>query len=40
MNVREKSASKKIQKRHKINKISTLTYPNNCLQNAMKVEIF
>ena len=28
------------QKRHKINKISTLTSPNNSLQNAVKVAIF
>ena len=28
------------QKWHRINKISTLTSPNNSLQNAMKVEIF
>ena len=40
MNVREKGTSKKIQKWHKINKFLTLTCANNCLQNAMKVEIF
>ena len=31
---------KSTKKCHEINKISTLTSPNNSLQNAMKVEIF
>ena len=31
---------KTTEKRHKINKISTSTSPNNSLQNAMKVGIF
>ena len=31
---------KTTKKRHKINEISTLTLPNNSLQNAVKVEIF
>ena len=35
-----RSIQKTTKKRYKINKISTLTSPNNSLQNAMKVEIF
>ena len=31
---------KNTKKRHKINKISTLTWSNNSLQNTMKVRIF
>ena len=31
---------KKNPKQHKINKVSTLTLPNNSLQNVMKVGIF
>ena len=38
--VREGRIQKIPKKRYKINKISTLTSPNNSLQNAIRVGIF
>ena len=38
--VRERRIQKIQKKRYKINKISTLTSPNNSLQNAIRVGIF